>query len=158
MSTTLRSPLSPDEVSARLKAQTDSAWVLFHSRSLVGWVRRDAMRVRKVILLRNSFQKSLSATFEGDGGGTLIRCRFSILPHVLTFLAVFLFGAAGMVLYPVMGAVRGAVATDTMPYLMGGGVLLLGVVLAMIGTWLARDDERFLTDFVVRTTEATVVG
>jgi hypothetical protein len=41
---------------------------------------------------------------------------------------------------------------------MGGGVLLLGVVLAMIGGWLARDDERFLTDFVVRTTDAAVLG
>ena len=158
MSITLRSPHSPAEVSARLKAQTDSAWVLFHSRPLVGWVRPNAMRVRKVILLRNSFQKSLSATFEGDGAGTLIRCRFSIFPHVLTFLAVFLLGFAGMVLYPVIGAVQGTVVTDTTPYLMGGGVLLLGVVLAMIGSWLARDDERFLTDFVVRTTEAAVVG
>lgn len=158
MSITLRSPLSPDEVSARLKAQTDSAWVLFHSRPLVGWVRPNAMRVRKVILLRNSFQKSLSATFEGDGAGTLIRCRFSMFPHVLTFLAVFLFGFAGMVLYPVMGAVQGTVVTDATPYLMGGGVLLLGVLLAMIGSWLARDDERFLTDFVVRTTDAAVVG
>ncbi len=158
MSITLRSPLSPDEVSARMKAQTNSAWVLFHNRPLVGWVRPGEMRVRKVILLRNSFQKSLSATFEGDGAGTLIRCRFSILPHVLTFLAVFLFGFAGMVLYPVMGAVQGTPVTDTSPYVMGGGVLLLGVVLAMIGSWLARDDERFLTDFVVRATEAAVVG
>ena len=158
MSITLRSPLSPDEVSARMKAQTNSAWVLFHSRPLVGWVRARDMRVRKVILLRNSFQKSLSATFEGDGAGTLIRCRFGIFPHVLTFLAVFLLGAAGMILYPVMGAVQGAPVTDTSPYMMAGGLLLFGLVLAVLASWLARDDERFLTDFVVRATEAAVVG
>lgn len=150
MSLTLRSPLSPDEVSARLNAQTDSAWSLFHTRPLVGVVGPRSMRVRKVILLRNAFQKSLSADFEGDGGGTLIHCRFSIFPHVLTYLAVFLLGAAGMAFYAMTG---GSGATDG--YMMAAGLLLLGVVLALAGVWLARDDRRFLTDFVARATDAT---
>jgi hypothetical protein len=154
---TLRSPLAPAEVAARLKAQTDSAWVLFHSRPLVGVVGPRSARVRRVIFLRNAFQKSLSAAFEGDAGGTVIRCRFSIFPHVLTYLAVFILGALGMV-YPALGGAQGIEAPGGLDYLMmAGGFLLFGVVLAMFASWLARDDERFLIDFVARTTQAEVV-
>lgn len=155
---TLRSPLGPDEVAARLKAQTSSAWSLFNMRPMVGWVRGRSMRVRRTILLRNSFQPNLSADFEPDGAGTLIRCRFGLMPHILTFLAVFTLGAAGFAQIPVMAALNGVEPPPGAPtFWWVAAFLLLGVVLALIGTWLARDDKRILTEIVARTTEAEAV-
>ena len=53
---------------------------------------------------------------------------------------------------------QGIEAPGGLDYLMmAGGFLLFGVVLAMFANWLARDDERFLIDFVARTTQAEVV-
>lgn len=158
MTVTLRSPLAPAEVAARLAAQTSSAWALFNTRPLVGWVRDRSMRVRRTILLRNSFQQNLSADFEADGGGTLIRCRFGLMPHILTFLAVFTLGAVGFAQVPIMAAASGIEPPPGAPtFWWVGGFLLLGVVLALIGMWLARDDRRILTEIVARATEAEVV-
>lgn len=154
MSVTIRSPLSPDEVSARLKAQTNSAWVLFHSRPLVGVVGPRSARVRKVVTIRNAFQKSLYASFSGDAGGTTIQCRFGIFPHVLTFLLLFAGGAAGMAFY----GSSGPASADNPGYMMAGGVLILGLALAVIATFMARDDEHYLTDLVARTVEGQVSG
>jgi hypothetical protein len=153
MSTTLRSPLSPDEVSVRLKALTDRAWTLFHSRPLVGVVGPRSARVRKVVLIRNAFQKSLYASFNGDAGGTTIQCRFSIFPHVLTFLFVFAGAALGMAFY----GSQGVVSADNPGYTMAGGMLILGLALAVIGAWMARDDENDLSELVARTVEGQVV-
>jgi len=155
---TLRSPLAPDEVAARLKDQVSSAWALFNLRPMVGWVRERSMRVRRTIFLRNAFQTNLSAEWEADGSGALIRCRYGLFPHVITYVAVFLLGAAGFAWYPLMAMLNGTPAPDGASFLFGtAGFLVFGAVLAMVCLWLARDDRRILTELVARSVEAEVI-
>ncbi|MBX7201309.1 MAG: hypothetical protein K1X51_18225 [Rhodospirillaceae bacterium] len=156
---TLGSPLSPQACAERIAAITDGPLVLLGTRPLIGSATANGVRVRRRINYRNSFQTALSATFETQGAGTIIRCRFGMMPLVIVFLAVWmglaLLAGAGLA----VSQMTGSPGSETSPFivLFPLGFLAFGFVMASVGRSLGRKDEAYILETVRAATEATVV-
>jgi hypothetical protein len=166
--TELYSSLSVDECRRRLKASTDSPWMLFGLKPVVGWSGAGFFRGHKRIWYRNSFQTHAMVSLMAEKTGTQISCRFGMHPLATVFMAIWF---AGVVLIggPItaimmIAAITGsAVRTSgSMPPLIAAvvapGMLVFGCALVGFGRWLARDEATFLKDFFLRTLDATEVG
>jgi hypothetical protein len=86
----LVSPLPPNECVRRLRAATDGMWSLAGSKSAQGAVSDKAIRLRKRIFYRNSFQCWLSAKLVGEYGQTRLHCSFGLHPFVRIFLEIWI--------------------------------------------------------------------
>jgi hypothetical protein len=166
----LISPLAPDACARLLGQAMDPPWRLFGVAEARGRVRGGRFRVRKRLRFGNSLQTVLFGAMRADGARTRIQCRFGVDPVakfllVAWFVAVALLGVVLAVLCarlllagPPAHAARVVgpgswalpIATAVPPVM-----LLLGYALARYGRWLARDERRFLIDFLRRTLLAT---
>lgn len=160
----LVSPLSHEACYSRITATIDRPWTIMGDRSLIGYVSRTGLRVRKRIVYRNPFQVLLVAKFIEADGSTRIHCRFSMQPFVIVFTAVwfggvlliggslFLMSLVGLILtYQSMPA--GTWSALLIPPLM----LLFGLGLTRFGQYLARDERQFLLAFLCKTLMARLV-
>ena len=158
-SATLRSPLSPEVCADRLKAVTDGPFVLLGKRPLVGWVSASGAGVRRRINYRNSFQTALAATFEADGGGTVIRCRFGLMPLVIAFMVIWMGLALAIGAIFALSGPEGSLGSGVSPWFafVPLGFLVFGFVMVGVGRSLGRKDEAYILETVRAAVDATVV-
>jgi len=164
----IHSPLPPDECAKRISAAIDSERSalfsfssLFGSRPVVGRVDSSSFRLRKRIAYRNSFQTFLTATMRSEGAGTVIQGEFAMHAFTRVFMPIW-FG--GVLLIGGTGFVISLVAMFThsseqhqgsWPFLLiPPGMLLFGFLLIRFGRYIARDEARFLTEFLRHTLDA----
>src|SRR5262245_4778015 len=164
----LVTPLSRAECAQRLSAAIDGGSLLrsaFGSKPVIGHASESALQLRKRIGYRNSFQTVLRASLQPDGQGTRISGKAGMHPVVPVFLLLWLgvVGVFGIVL--AVGALSGSMKVDG-PALSNGWVAVampavmfaFGLVLLWFGRRLARDEARFLTDFLIATLDARAQG
>ena len=162
----LRSSLSVADCVARLREAIDPPSTLFGSRPVVGRVDSGGFRLHKRIHYRSSFQTHAMARFREAEAGTHVSCRFGVHPVILVFFVVWMsivlvVGARGLVI--VVDAVFSARPEGAAPFavplagaLLPLGMLVFGAGLFCFGRWLARDEERFLADFLRVTLKARI--
>jgi hypothetical protein len=127
---------------------------------VVGQVTASTLRLRKRIRYNNSFQTRLTATMEPAGRGTLIRGKFALHPFTRVFLPIWFGGVlffcaiaiVALVSHP-GGSPQGN-GNGWMFLLIPLGMLVFGLALVRFGRFLARDEQRFLTEFLRQTLDA----
>ena len=159
----LFTPLPPPECARRLSsAIDDDGWLwlislrgLVGSKPVIGHVTETWLRLRKRIGYRNSFQTILSASLRPEGGGTLIHGTAGVHVVVRAFMFVWFGGVmlgGGAIFLGTLAALLfgsgprppNAWAGIVMPWVMLG----FGIGLVAGCRYLARDETRFLTDFL----------
>ncbi len=164
----LFSPLPPIECAARLASAIDcerSALIsfssIFGSKPIAGKVTETSLRLRKRIGYRNSFQNFLTATMRPEGTGTVISGEFAMHPIVRVFMTIWFGGViliGGTMFIGTIGGFLFGLAPHgdnawigvVVPPLM----LLFGFALVRFGSYLARDEARFITDFLLQVLNA----
>lgn len=160
------SPHSPADCVSRLRAAVNSeaffdlsSW--FGTMPVSGRVSESSLRLRKRIWYRNDFQSFLYATMQPETGGTVIFGKVGLHPFTTVFICIWLGVAVlmcGTVLTPSIRsffAHPDAVHQETwvgcvVPIIMP----VFGIGLVWFGRFLARNEDRFLTEFLVQTLDA----
>jgi len=164
----LYSSLPLDECARRISDAIDSERSplfslvsLFGSHPVAGRVDGFSLSLRKRIGYRNSFQSHLTATMRAEGSGTLVSGEFAMHPFVRVFMTIWF---SGVIL---IGGTMFIVATGA--FLFGSpprgnnawvGIFVppvmvaFGFALVRFGRYLARDEARFITEFLVRVLNA----
>ena len=166
----LLSPLPLHECVVRLREVTggDDLWSWFGnfgSREVVGHVSERSIRLRKRIGYKNSFQTILIGRLERHEAGTIFRGKARMATFLRCFMTVWFGGlvliggilsvaAVGQVLGFAAPAMQGNLPLPLVPVIF---ILMLafGVGLVRFGRWLARDEERFLVQFLADALEAS---
>jgi hypothetical protein len=158
------SPLPPAECAARLASTIDrersllfSSTALLGSKPVIGQASESSLRLRKRIRYRNSFQSFLFATMRPQQGGTLISGTFAMHPMVRTFMFVW-FGFVAVIGGALtLATVRGTLSSSDgnshspMGVIIPVGMLCIGLALIRFGRYLARNEARFISDFLIQT-------
>lgn len=158
----LLSPLTPAECVSRLAGVIDTErsaiFSLARSRPVVGRVTDSFLRLRRRIGYRNSFQSFLTATMRPEAGGTLISGTVAMHPFVRVFMFMWLGGVlllgGTMFIATVSSMVIGSDSHHQnawMGVVIPPAMLAFGFGLMCFGRYLAREEARFLTDFLIRT-------
>jgi hypothetical protein len=161
----LSSPLTPAGCASRLREVIDIegvATALFGlgSKPVIGKISESSFRLRRRIRYGNSFQIFLFATIRPKAGGTLISIGFAMHPFVrifsvVWFAALTLIGGkiflstAWTTLFDRSGDSRDALGIAVPLAMLGFGIALL-----RFGRYLARNDPRFLSDFLIEKLDA----
>lgn len=150
----LRTPLGADECSERLRASKVSWWEYLnvrvnHEKPVWGRVGESGFCLLWCIPYGNPLQTQVVGRYQSDGGGTQIDCRLGVPLWAFSFYFVWL------------ALVAVASLSFLMAYGLGWGlmsfaVLVLGLAMVALCLWLARDEERLLTEFLVRQLDARV--
>ena len=157
----LVSALPRAECVRRLRENVGSYWGIGSGHRVIGEVSGDTIRLRKRIYYRNSFQPTLRGRLsDTPDGGTRLRCEFAELPlmPVIVAVAVLIVLIAGMTIS--LAAKSGVQLHDvptaaiiaplaSLPFFVA-----LGFGVVYIGRHFARDEPRFLIDFLIQTLEA----
>ena len=113
---------------------------------VVGSVTESSLRLQKRVRGRNSFQSILTARMRREPAGTVISAKMAMHPFVLAFMFFWF----GVIILSVFFA-SGGPQKNAVP---GGVMLAFGCALACFGRYLARNEARFITDFLIRTLDA----
>jgi hypothetical protein len=155
----LYSPLAPSACASRIRAEIDvekfvSLSALFGSKPVVGRVTDSTLRLRKRIWYRNSFQTYLTATMRPEGSGTRICGEFAMHGFARAFMAVW-FGlvlliGGGSFIFALISGLRDTsqLQSALSVFLFGAPMLVFGTLLVWFGRYLARDEARFMTEFL----------
>ena len=153
----LHSPMSIEDCFARLRSELDPPWKIFGRKPVVGTVTRARLLVHKrtSVFVRNSFQPHLSATFQPDGGGTSITCRFVLHPFTVAFMVLWVTA----VLLVGGGAVGELVRPNHSDEAWAGvfvlfGMLAFAAALVGGGWWLNASDKDRLIKFLTSKLQA----
>jgi hypothetical protein len=149
----LVSPLAREECVRHLRANTESPWVpaVFSKKPVAGDVGDTWFSLRKHIAYRNPFQPLLSGDLLDEGGRTRVRCdldkiRLSVIAFmVLWFGFVLIIGGRMAVMSAIRAGALAAAWPDIVPLaiMLAGGAAFVG-----LGLFLARNEQRFLLDFL----------
>ena len=158
----LLSPLSREACAARLDDAVDTGWTGFGSKPAIGRVDQTSFRIRKRLpaAVHNSFQSYLTGRMEDSGSATRVRCQFGMHPFVRVFMAIwfamlFAFGAGWIVMASHSNGAGGfTVVGAIIPIMMA----VFGVGLVIFGRFFARNEQRFLLDFLAQTIDARPVA
>lgn len=152
----LVSPLSVVACIDRLRAAIQSEWTLFGTSPVVGTVGETSFRLRKRLMMQNSFQTYLFARLSSEGTSSRMTCRFGMHPFAVIFMVVWFSGVtAGAIGSLVLGWYQYSKGTMPNPAgLVPWGMALFGIVLVGVGRRMARGEREFLLDFLRRTVEA----
>ena len=134
---------------------------LWGSKTVTGQVKESSFRLRKRIGYRNSFQCFLTGSMRSAPGGTAINCSAAMHPFVKIFMTVWFCGVVCIGFIIFVSSLQGILSGSGQyarnawlgiffPFVM----LAFGFGLVKLGRHFARDDARFLTDFLVRTLDA----
>jgi len=85
----LLSPFRPEECARRLRMVTDPGRRFRNNNPLIGTISESALRVRRRLAYRNSFQTFMFGIMRREGGGARIHCRFGMHPAAVIFLIVW---------------------------------------------------------------------
>jgi hypothetical protein len=160
----LVSPLDRDECVRRLRARTRSLgedWEFstdFGTKPVAGRVEEASFQIYKRVAYGNPFQPRLSGELIDEGGRTRVRCRFARHPLVVLIMGIW-FGCL---------LISGSSVAITAQRLHDPAetwaamiitvfILALGVVFATLGLLVARNEPRFLVDFLRDTIAAREV-
>jgi hypothetical protein len=164
----LLTSLTLAECVARLQAAIDSDRTVsfsvrrwFGSKPVIGSVSGTSLRLYKRITYRNSFQSQLTATLQPSADGTVISGTVGMHPVTIVFMILW-FGLLSLLGGTVFLVTLRRMLFDeaTQPSDAWTGVVIpllmfaFGIGLVGFGRHLARDEARFLTDFVMRTLKA----
>lgn len=166
----LVSPLTPDECAARLREVTGDDGLLtwfgtFSSRPVVGRVSGRSVRIRKQIVYGNSFQTILTGQLKAHSGGTVFRGRTGMRVFVIVFMVFWFCGVVmigGLISITAFcrmvgidfGGQRradGLLSWQLVPLLLPALMLAIGAYMVRFARRIARDERRFLIDFVAET-------
>lgn len=164
----LYSPLSLTECAQRLESAIDcersvliSFSSMFGTKPVVGRVTQTSLKLRKRIGYRNSFQSFLTAAMRAEGTGTVISGEFAMHPFVRVFMILWFSGViliGGTMFFITIGALlfgpthhgdHAWIGAVVPPIMIGFGVGLI-----RFGQYLARNEARFITDFLLQTLNA----
>jgi hypothetical protein len=131
---------------------------LQRSTEVEGSISGARLRARKRISYRNSFQIRLSARLLDEGGPTRIICRFGMHPVVIVFL-VFWFGmlllmGGGGIVSGVIELISGRDVRNLAGQLIPALMLIFGVLIVLVGRFLAAGERLALTSFISETLKA----
>jgi hypothetical protein len=151
----LLSPLRAEECRRRLREQTASVWMILSSAPIVGRIGETSLRLRKRIWYSNSFQTWLSAELVDEGSRTRLRCRFGLHPFTRIFTAIWFSGVV-LIGSTVFVGTMAAWLQDRLPLtpqnliglLVPPGMLAVGILTYSIGRFFARNERRFLLEFL----------
>lgn len=160
--------LSPEQCLSRLSAAGDIEHSLlpsfssaFGSKPVVGRGTVSSLRLRKRVSYANSFQTHLTVSMRGEEGGTAIEGALGMHPAVQPFNALWFGGVLLLGGTMFLVSLRSLIADgdDAMQNAWLGIVvpplmLAFGYGLDRFGRHLARDEGRFLTEFLIRTLDA----
>ncbi|MDZ4775386.1 MAG: hypothetical protein SGJ23_01200 [Alphaproteobacteria bacterium] len=116
----------------------------------------------RAISYRNSFQTRLSLDFLPGARGCSLKCSIGPPISVVVFLMFLVFWFSGVVLIGGTITLTAMLAPERIESDLPTPVIALfplvmlgfGVGLVSLGRWLARDEERFLIEFLCETLEA----
>jgi hypothetical protein len=155
----LFSSLSPSDCAAQLSNAVDRErpfpFSFAGSHAVAGSVDGPSFRIRKRINYRNSFRMLLTGSMQPHGTGTVIQGEFAMPRFTRAFLPIWFVGVT------VLGAIGFEIALITLfsgtsaehhnawvglivPSLM----FFIGIAIVRMGKESARDEERFLTEFL----------
>jgi hypothetical protein len=166
----LVSPLSPQECATRLRAEIDIehsrlfSWTgLFGSKLVVGSVTESELRLRQRRVGRNSFQRVFVGRIDTDNGGSIIAGEFGIDPAVRTFMTIWFWGVliiGGTLFLAALGSILSgsrAFGDGTwMGLIIPATLVGWGLILPRMGQRMAKEEPKFITDFLARTLDARV--
>jgi len=119
------------------------------------------LRLRKRIGYRNSFQSFLAATLRPEAGGTVISGEVAMHPFVRVFMLIWFGGViliGGTMFVATVGTMLFGSGSQYQNAWMGAVIppilLAFGFGLVRFGRYLARDETRFLTGFLIQTLNA----
>jgi hypothetical protein len=162
------SPFAPADCASRLREAIDGGVMVslfgLGSKPVIGSVSEASFMLRRRIRYRNSFQTFLTATMRPELGGTVISGACAMHPLVRIFNVVWLGGVALFgrtiflasgwnVLSGKSGGSRETLLSMIIPLIM----LTFGIGLVRFGRYLARNDPRFLVDFLMEIYEIAIV-
>ena len=156
------SPYSPDECASRVTAAIDDEtlfWLRgwFGSKPVIGRVSGLTLKLHKRIRYRNSFQRFFTATMRPHDGGTIISGTFGMHPFVRIFMLIWFGGLITVGTGLVASVINGSFRSSSGPNgnFLGAaiplGMLIFGIGLVRFGLFLARNEARFITDFLIQT-------
>lgn len=128
---------------------------IFSRHPFVGWVRGDRVSLHsRLVLVRNSFERSYVGQVSDQGARTLLRGRFQMQPFVVAFMAIWLSLAlliSGVVL---IGIVTGAPCTGSacgtgLPFLIFAAFPVFAATLMTVGIALSLPQEKKVTRFLM---------
>jgi len=164
----LYSPFSPEECFSRLTAQADTSSSAFSlgrpcgTKPVVGILTRNSFNLRKRIGYQNSFQTRCEAEMRAEGAGTILTGTMGATRWARYFLLFWFTGLTALAIpsaiFGITALLHGAASRDAYgkwaPILQPSFMLLFGFALVRVGRYFARDEERFLLDFLTRTLDA----
>jgi len=164
----LLTALAPEQCLSRLSAAGDIQHSLlrwptsfFGSKPVVGLATTSALRLRKRANIDNSFQTHLVASMRAEAGGTAIVGTLGMHPAVEAFMVLWFGGVlllGGSMFVMSLRTLLAGTADSTQNVWMGILVpplmLAFGYGLVRFGRHLARDEERFLRQFLISTLDA----
>ena len=150
------------ECERRLRRTVASEWSLVTDSGVVGRIEADSFRIHKKIYYRNSFQQHLyGRLLDTPDGGTRISSEIremNLKPILILAGAIALLSVIG-VLWPILSHRAQFHDVPLIALIAPAGVipLLLGIgVLAVtIGRYAARNERRYLLEFLGRTLDAS---
>jgi hypothetical protein len=148
----LETSLAPTECLARLQARIGK-WPYFRvnpERPVNGRVSASGFSLTKAVNGRNSFQTEARGAFVTVDGRTQIRVSLGPSPLVLALGVAWLAFVGGAWLAALLRGGLGGGLLDVIPAFM----LLIGVVIAGLGRWSARNEGAFLLRFLQTELEA----
>jgi hypothetical protein len=155
MGAILQSPYPLRECEERLAASVEKPWSFFSGLPVAGEVGNGSATLRKKNWYRNSFQTVLRVRLISVADGTQLRCDAGMSLVVVIFL-IFWFSVVTLIggLMAMVAIMNGDWNEALFPlFLLGGGLGIVG-----FGRRLARDEERYLTDYVGNAVDARVVA
>jgi hypothetical protein len=162
---TLRTTLTPAECCARLKAKCASWSELIASgftmqldpeRPVWGRVTERGFRLFARIRYRNGYQTCAKGRFAADGSGTRVDVRFGITTIALVITGVWTAVVVAVLIGGLIALLMGSLLGGSWPWavVVPGGMLAFMVALVKFCRWLARDEERILSELITRELEA----
>ncbi len=153
--------LTPSECASRLKIAIDTDWRLFGSKPVVGKVTESSLCLRKRIGYRNSFQSVLTATMQREAGDTVLSGKVAMGSFVRAFMFIWFGGLlliGGTIFVVAIASMISGSSNRQHDAWLGlvvpPAMLVFGYGLVRFGRYLARDEARFLTDFLIQTLDA----
>jgi hypothetical protein len=163
--------LPPEQCLSRMSAAGDIAPSLirapssvFGSKPVTGRATLTSLHLRKRIGYGNSFQTHLAASMSREEGGTVISGTLGMHPVTEAFMVIW-FGftvlIGGSLFVVSLRALLAGDSASTQESWIGvlafPAMLAFGYGLVRFGRHLARDEARFLKEFLIRTLDAREV-
>ena len=141
---------------SRLRGVVQSEWALFGKSPVVGRVGESSFKLRKRLSggAYNSFQTYVSGRLTGDGVLTRLTCRFGMHWFVTLFTTLWLTPFLAILTFSIADDLANLRAPAFDDYFVFSVFALFGIGLLCIGRYMARNEKRYLLNFLRETIDA----